>query len=338
MSKTNRQFVLASRPSGYPKESDFDLVELPVSEPNDGQLLVRTIFLSVDPYMRGRMNSSRGSYAPPVEDCQVMTGGVVGEVIKSKNSSFQEGEIVQGNLGWQEYGISTGEELVKVNPDIAPISTALGILGMPGLTAYFGLFDVCQPKAEETVLVSGAAGAVGSIVGQLAKIEGCRAIGITGTDEKINYLLGDLAFDAAFNYKKTRNYRHKLKELVPEGTDVYFDNVGGKITDAVFPNLNLRARIAICGQISQYNLTEPELGPRLFQYFIVKRIRMQGFLVFDFINRYQEGLKQMTKWLHSGKLKYRETIVDGFENAPTAFINMLKGRNIGKQLVKVSDL
>ena len=267
-----------------------------------------------------------------------MTGGIVGEVIKSKNPSFQVGEIVQGNLGWQEYGISTGDELVKVNPDIAPISTALGILGMPGLTAYFGLFDVCQPKAEETVLVSGAAGAVGSIVGQLAKIEGCRAVGIAGTDKKNNYLLGDLGFDAAFNYKKTENYRHKLKELVPEGTDVYFDNVGGKITDAVFPNLNLRARIAICGQISQYNLTEQELGPRLLQYFIVKRIRMQGFLVFDFINRYQEGLKQMTKWLHSGKLKYRETIVDGFENAPTAFINMLKGRNIGKQLVKVSDL
>ena len=267
-----------------------------------------------------------------------MTGGIVGEVVKSKNPSFKKGEIVQGNLGWQEYGISNGEELVKVNPDIAPISTALGILGMPGLTAYFGLFDICQPKAEETVLVSGAAGAVGSIVGQLAKIEGCRAVGIAGTDKKINYLLEDLGFEAAFNYKKTENYRHKLKELVPQGTDVYFDNVGGEITDAVFPNLNLGARIAICGQISQYNLIERELGPRLFQYFIVKRIRMQGFLVFDFINRYQEGLQQMTKWLHAGKLKYRETVVDGFENAPTAFIDMLKGGNIGKQLVKVSDL
>ena len=267
-----------------------------------------------------------------------MTGRIVGEVVKSKNLSFQEGEIVRGNLGWQEYGISTGEELVKVNPDIAPISTALGILGMPGLTAYFGLLDICQPKAEETVLVSGAAGAVGSIVGQLAKIEGCRAVGIAGTDEKISYLLDDLGFDAAFNYKKTENYRHKLKELVPEGTDVYFDNVGDEITDAVFPNLNLRARIAICGQISQYNLVEPEPGPRLFPYFIVKRIRMQGFLVFDFIDRYQEGLRQMTKWLREGKLKYRETIVNGFENTPTAFIDMLKGGNIGKQLVKVSGL
>lgn len=267
-----------------------------------------------------------------------MTGGIVGEVVQSKNPNFKEGEIVQGNLGWQEYGISNGEELIKVNPDIAPISTALGILGMPGLTAYFGLFDICQPKAEETVLVSGAAGAVGSIVGQLAKIEGCRVVGIAGTDQKINYLLEGLGFDAAFNYKKTENYRHKLKKLVPQGTDVYFDNVGGEITDAVFPNLNLGARIAICGQISQYNLTEPQLGPRLFQYFIVKRIRMQGFLVFDFINRYQEGLQQMTKWLHSDKLKYHETIVEGFENTPTAFINMLKGGNIGKQLVKVSDL
>ena len=284
------------------------------------------------------MNNNRGSYASPVENGQVMTGGIVGEVVKSKNPSFKKGEIVQGNLGWQEYGISNGEELVKVNPDIAPISTALGILGMPGLTAYFGLFDICQPKAEETVLVSGAAGAVGSIVGQLAKIEGCRAVGIAGTDKKINYLLENLRFDAAFNYKKTENYRHKLKELVPQGTDVYFDNVGGEITDAVFPDLNLGARIAICGQISQYNLTERELGPRLFQYFIVKRIRMQGFLVFDFINRYQEGLQQMTKWLHAGKLKYHETIVDGFENAPIAFIDMLKGGNIGKQLVKVSDL
>mgnify|MGYP001426466323 FL=1 len=338
MSKTNRQFVLASRPSGYPKESDFNLIEAPVSNPSDGQLLIRTIFLSVDPYMRGRMNNNRGSYAPPVENGQVMTGGIVGEVVQSKNPNFKEGEIVQGNLGWQEYGISNGEELIKVNPDIAPISTALGILGMPGLTAYFGLFDICQPKAEETVLVSGAAGAVGSIVGQLAKIEGCRVVGIAGTDQKINYLLEGLGFDAAFNYKKTENYRHKLKKLVPQGTDVYFDNVGGEITDAVFPNLNLGARIAICGQISQYNLTEPQLGPRLFQYFIVKRIRMQGFLVFDFINRYQEGLQQMTKWLHSDKLKYHETIVEGFENTPTAFINMLKGGNIGKQLVKVSDL
>ena len=338
MSKTNRQFVLASRPSGYPKEPDFDLVELPVSEPNDGQLLVRTIFLSVDPYMRGRMNNSHGSYAPPVEKHQVTTGEIAGKVVKSKNSNFQKGEIVQGNLDWQEYGISTGEELVKVNPDIAPISTALGILGMPGLTAYFGLFDICQPKAGETVLVSGAVGAVGSIVGQLAKIEGCRAVGIAGTDKKINYLLSDLGFDAALNYKKAKNYRHELKELVPEGTDVYFDNVGGEITDAVFPNLNLRARIAICGQISQYNLTEPELGPHLFQYFIIKRIKMQGFLVFDFINRYQEGLQRMGKWIHEGKLKYRETIVDGFENAPTAFMDMLKGGNIGKQLVKVSDL
>ena len=284
------------------------------------------------------MNNNRGSYASPVENGQVMTGGIVGEVVKSKNPSFKKGEIVQGNLGWQEYGISNGEELVKVNPDIAPISTALGILGMPGLTAYFGLFNICQPKAGEIVLVSGAAGAVGSIVGQLARIEGCRAVGIAGTDKKINYLLEDLGFEAAFNYKKTENYRHKLKELVPQGTDVYFDNVGGEITDAVFPNLNLGARIAICGQISQYNLTERELGPRLFQYFIVKRIRMQGFLVFDFINRYQEGLQQMTKWLHAGKLKYRETIVDGFENAPTAFIDMLQGGNIGKQLVKVSDL
>ena len=338
MSETNRQFVLASRPSGYPKESDFNLIEAPVSNPSDGQLLIRTIFLSVDPYMRGRMNNNRGSYAPPVENGQVMTGGIVGEVVQSKNPNFKEGEIVQGNLGWQEYGISNGEELIKVNPDIAPISTALGILGMPGLTAYFGLFDICQPKAEETVLVSGAAGAVGSIVGQLAKIEGCRVVGIAGTDQKINYLLEGLGFDAAFNYKKTENYRHKLKKLVPQGTDVYFDNVGGEITDAVFPNLNLGARIAICGQISQYNLTEPQLGPRLFQYFIVKRIRMQGFLVFDFINRYQEGLQQMTKWLHSDKLKYHETIVEGFENTPTAFINMLKGGNIGKQLVKVSDL
>jgi len=337
MSKTNRQITLAARPSGYPKLSDFKLLTPPVPTPQEGQILVQTLYLSVDPYMRGRMNEGR-SYAAGVQIDEVMTGGIVGKVIDSKHSDFQEGDIVQGNLGWQEFGISDGGDLRKIDPDLAPISTALGILGMPGLTAYCGLLEVGQPKSGETVVVSGAAGAVGSLVGQIAKIKGCRAVGIAGTDQKVDYVVNELGFDAAFNYKTVSDYNEKLQKLCPEGVDVYFDNVGGTITDAVFLNINIKARVVICGQISQYNLEEPELGPRKLWHLIVKRARVEGFLVFEFADRHDEGLRQMATWMKEGKLKYRETIVEGIENAPTAFIGMLKGGNIGKQLVKVSDL
>ncbi len=259
----------------------------------------------------------------------------MGEVVASRHADFSVGEIVQGNMGWQEYAVSNGAGMRKVDPNLAPLSTALGILGMPGMTAYFGLLEVGRPKAGETVVVSGAAGAVGSLVGQIARIYGCRAIGIAGTGEKVAYVVDDLNFDGAFNYKVAEDYGDELQRLCPDGIDVYFDNVGGPISDAVFPLMNEGGRISVCGQISQYNLEKPAQGPRLTWHFIVKRLTMQGFLVFDFAARYDESLKQMAAWLKAGRLQYREDVVEGIEKAPEAFIGMLKGDNIGKRLVKV---
>jgi NADPH:quinone reductase len=331
---TNRKFTLASRPVGMPKESDFKLVEAPVLEPNPGEFLVKALYISVDPYMRGRLRDAK-SYAAPVEIGGVMVGGAVGEVVASNNARFEVGDVVQSDFGWQEYAISNGKGARKIDPAIAPISTSLGVLGMPGLTAYFGLLDIGQPKRGETVVVSGAAGAVGSLVGQIAKIKGCRAVGIAGTDAKVRYLVDELGFDGAFNYKTTKNYVEKLKELCPKGIDVYFDNVGGAVTDAVIPLLNVRARMAICGQISQYNQEKPEPGPRWLWALIVKQARAEGFLVFQFADKYQQGITEMAGWIKAGQLKYREDIVEGFENLPQAFIGMLGGDNTGKRLVKV---
>jgi len=298
-------------------------------------MLIRIIYLSLDPYMRGRMNQAK-SYAPSLEIGAVMVGGTVGKVLQSNHSGFVKGDIVEGMLGWQEYAISDGRGLRKIDPQVAPISTALGVLGMPGLTAYFGLLEVANPKPGETVVISGAAGAVGSVAGQIAKIKGCRVVGIAGSDAKINYLVGELGFDAAFNYRSVENYYEVLNEICPDGIDTYFDNVGGTITDAVFRLLKPKARVAICGQISQYNLEEPEMGPRLLPHLLVKQARAEGFLVFQFAERYPEALRQLTQWLKEGKLKYREDIVDGIGNAPGAFMAMLQGRNMGKQLVKLA--
>ena len=335
-SGVNREFVLAARPVGLPKESDFALSESALPALADGQILLGTLFLSVDPYMRSRMTGIR-TYADPVNIGQRMVGGTVGQVIESRNPRFQRGEIYDGYWGWQEYFISDGEKLRKLDPSLAPVSTALGVLGMPGMTAYFGLLDICKPQAGETVVVSGAAGAVGSLVGQIAKIMGCRAVGVAGNDEKVAWLLDDLGFDAAFNYKTADNYVEALKKNCPRGIDCYFDNVGGAITDAVFPALNPGARISICGQISQYNAQKPELGLRCFIYLLTKQARAEGFLVYQFADRYPEGRAQMSRWIEEGKLKYREQIVKGFENTPRAFIAMLQGDNTGKMLVKVAD-
>lgn len=334
----NRQITLAERPVGYPKETDFKLIETPIPQPENGQVLLKTLYLSVDPYMRGRMNASR-SYTANVEHNEVMVGGVIAEVIESKHPNFEVGDIVNANIGWQEYGVSGGDGLRKIDPSIAPISTGIGILGMPGLTAYFGLLEVGKLQQGETVFVSGAAGAVGSVVGQIAKIKGCRVVGSAGTNEKISHIVDELGFDAAFNYKDVSNYHAKLSELCPDGIDVYFDNVGGEITDAVFPNLRVKGRVVICGQISQYNLESPETGPRFLWHLITQRARIEGFLVFEFTDRYEVALKEMSEWVQQGKLKYRETIADGgIEQAPAAFISMLKGGNIGKQLVKIADI
>ena len=335
---TNKQIVLTARPVGFPKDSDFKLIESPIPNAGDGQILVQSIFVSVDPYMRGRMNDVK-SYAAPVAIGGVMGGGAVGKVIQSNNTSFNEGDIVEGMFGWQEYAVSNGQGVRKIDPSLAPISTALGILGMPGLTAYFGLLEIGKPRPGETVVVSGAAGAVGSVVGQIAKIKDCRAVGIAGADDKVAYLTGELGFDAALNYKTVDDYYAKVKELCPNGIDVYFDNVGGAITDAVFRLINTKARISICGQISQYNLEKVELAPRsILTSLLVKQARAEGFLVFQFADRYPEALGQMAQWLNEGKLKYAEDIEEGIENTPRAFMAMLKGRNTGKQLVKVADL
>ena len=336
MSALNRQITLAARPIGFPKESDFKLIESPRPVPSDGQFLARTIYLSVDPYMRGRMNDAK-SYAEPIKIGEPMTGGIVSKVIESRHAQFKEGDYVTGMAPWQDYTLSDGRGETKVDPAIAPISTALGVLGMPGMTAFFGLMDICNPQPGETVLVSGAAGAVGSVVGQIAKIKGCRAVGVAGTDEKVDYVTGELGFDAAFNYKTTDSYTKKLREVCPSGIDVYFDNVGGALTDAVFMLMNQKARISICGQISQYNLEKPEMGPRLLGQLIVKRAKVEGFLIFDFADRFGEAIKPLAAWVREGKIKYRESVTEGLENAPKAFIGMLKGQNIGKQLVKVSE-
>ncbi len=329
-----RQFKLAARPQGMPKESDFELVNAPMPEPKEGEVLLKTVYLTVDPYMRGRITGVR-SYADPVNIGDVMGGGTVGQVVQSNSPGFQPGDYAVGFLGWQEFGVAPAKTLQKLNPALAPVSTALGILGMPGMTAHFGFLDICKPQPGETVVVSGAAGAVGSAVGQIAKIKGCRVVGIAGRDDKVDYLKKELGFDEAFNYKSTADYGEKLKELCPKGIDCYFDNVGGAITDAVFPLMNQFGRVSVCGLISQYNLERPEPGPRLLQYILVKQLKVEGFIVTRFMSRFPEGIMQMAKWIQEGKLKYQEQIVEGFENTPRAFIGLLQGENLGKMLVKL---
>jgi NADPH-dependent curcumin reductase CurA len=330
---TVRRFLLSARPVGLPKESDFKLVEAPLPSPQPGEVLVRTVYLSVDPYMRGRITGVR-TYADPVLVGDVMVGGTVGQVIEPRDPSLQPGDYVVGYWGWQDHAVAPAAALQKLDPQLAPVSTALGVLGMPGMTAYFGFLEICHPKAGETVVVSGAAGAVGSLVGQIARIEDCRVIGIAGADDKIKYIINDLGFDGAFNYKTTSDYVASLRELCPKGIDCYFDNVGGAISDAVFALLNPFARVSVCGQISQYNLQAPEQGPRLFGQILVRQLKVEGFIVTRFQERFREGVAQMAQWIKEGRIKYHEDIVEGFEKTPRAFIDMLEGKNTGKMLVK----
>jgi NADPH-dependent curcumin reductase CurA len=329
----NRQITLAARPVGLPQESDFALVETPVPEPATGEVLVRSRWLSLDPYMRGRMSDAR-SYAKSTEIGEVMTGQVVGEVVVSEDSRYQLGDEVVGQLGWQEYAVTRAGSVRKIDTALAPPQAYLHVLGTTGLTAYFGLFDVARPKPGDTVVVSGAAGAVGQVAGQLAKIAGCRAVGIAGGAEKVAELTELYGYDAGIDYKAD-DVNAALKETCPRGVDVYFDNVGGALSETVFRRLALGARIAICGQISQYNLTEPELAPRNLGFLIVFRARMEGFLVSDYAHRFGEGLQRLGGWLADGRLRYREDVTDGLENAPRAFIGMLQGANRGKTLVKL---
>ncbi|MDR6226728.1 NADP-dependent oxidoreductase [Desmospora profundinema] len=336
MAETNRRIQLAERPKGVPDARTFRMEEGSVPEPGDGEVLVRTVYLSVDPYMRGRMNDVK-SYVPPFPLNEVLTGGVVGQVEHSRDERFQSGDLVLGMLGWQDYSVAKADELTPVNPELAPPSTALGVLGMPGLTAYFGLLDIGSPQEGETVVVSGAAGAVGSVVGQIAKIKGCRVVGIAGSKEKLRYLTEELQFDAAIDYR-SENWQQELKQACPDGVDVYFDNVGGEVSDGVIRLINPFARIPLCGQIALYNLEKPDLGPRIQPFLLVNRVWMKGFIVSDYSRRFKEGLTQLGQWVAQGKIRYREQIVDGLENAPDAFLGLFRGENIGKQLVKVSEI
>jgi NADPH-dependent curcumin reductase CurA len=330
---TNLQVQLASRPTGWVEESNFRIVESPVPKPGPGQLLVKNLWLSLDPYMRGRMSDAK-SYATPVQIGEVMVGGVVGEVVESNHPKFKPGDYVVGPLGWQLYAVSSGEGLVRVDPKLVPLSYYLGVAGMPGATAWVGLLEHCQPKVGETVAVTAASGAVGSVVGQLAKLQGCRAVGIAGGKSKCDYVVKELGFDACVDYK-AGNLQDDLKAATPEGIDCYFENVGGELMDAAFRRLNPYSRVALCGLIADYNATEP-YGVKMIRSVLVNRVNIRGFIVSDRQDLYMRAVGQLAKLVAQGKLKYRETAAEGLRNAPAAFIGMLKGANFGKQLVKLA--
>ncbi|MGM0448762.1 MAG: NADP-dependent oxidoreductase [Methanobacteriota archaeon] len=335
MTNTNREWLLAERPTGEPDQDSFELRETDVPSPAPDELLVRTRFLSVDPYMRGRMRDAE-SYAEPWDVGDALRGGVVGEVVESESDAYDAGDLVTGEGKWADYATLDADDVAPVDPSVADPEAYLGALGMPGRTAYFGLLEVGEPKPGDTVVVSGAAGAVGSVVGQIAKRNGCRVVGFAGSDEKTDWLTDDLGFDAAINYKTTDDYRAALDEAAPDGVDVYFDNVGGPITDAVFTQLNLDARVAVCGQIAHYNDEEVPTGPRKLPQLIPVRAKVQGLLIADFATRFGEASERLGRWVASGELEHRETVVEGLENAPDAFLGLFAGDNIGKQVVRVS--
>ena len=332
MSNNNIQVTLANRPTGWVQESDFKIVENDIPKPGQGQVLVKNLYLSLDPYMRGRMNAGP-SYAANVAIGQVMVGGTAGEVVESNNPNFKPGDLVVGYFGWQQYGASNGAELRKVDPKLVPLSAYLGAVGMPGLTAWWGLIDIGAPKEGETVVVSAAAGAVGSVVGQIAKIKGCRAVGIAGGKAKCDLVVKEFGFDACVDYKGG-NLKKDLRAAAPKGIDIYFENVGGVVLETVALQLNPFARIPLCGLISQYNEVRPH-GLDNLVMLLINRVKLQGFILGDYATRSDPAMKEITQWVREGKIKYRETIANGIEDAPRAFIGLLKGENIGKQLVKL---
>lgn len=330
---TTKQIVLASRPKGTPDKDNFRLENIALPDIKECEVLLQGLYYSVDPYMRGRMNDAK-SYAPPFQIDQPIEGGVVAKVLASKLDKFKPGDIVSGGLPWRQQIIAAEKGLQKIDTTIAPASYYLGILGMTGLTAYFGLMDIGKPKAGETVVVSGAAGAVGVVVGQIAKILGCRVIGIAGSDEKIKLLKEEFGFDEAINYITTTDLKKAIAALCPNGVDIYYDNVGGEISDAVISNINFHARIPLCGQISLYNSTEVPVGPRLQPMLLTRSVLMQGFIVSNYQSRFPEGIQHLAQWVKEGKLKFTETIVHGFDQLPTALLGLFKGENIGKMIVE----
>ncbi len=329
----NKRIVLASYPEGWVTDANFRLETAPMPKPAEGEVLVKNLWLSLDPYMRGRMSQQK-SYVKGVEPGDVMTGETAGEVVESKDPKFKPGDKVTAPAGWQLYWSGKGDLLTKVDASKVPLSYFLGCLGMPGRTAWFGMKEICAPKPGETVVVSAASGAVGSVVGQLAKAWGCRAVGIAGGKAKCDYVVKDLGFDACVDYK-AGNLLDNLKAACPKGVDAYFENVGGEILDTVLRLMNLRGRITVCGLISDYNAKEP-YGVKMFRSILVNRLKVQGMIVFDWVQRYPEANQALLDLVVSGKLKYRESVVEGLENAPKGLIGLLKGENFGKQLVKLA--
>ncbi|UTT86140.1 NADP-dependent oxidoreductase [Vibrio pelagius] len=340
MTDNNRRIVLASRPVGAPTQDNFRLETATVPSIQEGEILLRSIYLSLDPYMRGRMSDAK-SYAEPVAIDEVMVGATVCQVEQSQHSDYQVGEWVLAYTGWQDYGVSNGEGLVKLGMEPSHPSFALGIMGMPGFTAYMGLLDIGQPKEGDTLVVAAATGPVGATVGQIGKLKGCRVIGIAGGEEKCRHAKEVLGFDECIDHK-AEDFAEQLAAACDKGIDVYFENVGGKVFDAVMPLLNTGARVPVCGLISQYNATSLPNGPdrmsALMGMLLVKRIKMQGFIIFDdYAHRYNEFAVQMTEWLAQGKIQYKEQVVEGLENAPQAFMGLLKGENFGKLVIKTNQ-
>lgn len=330
----NKVILLNKRPEGKPTLGDFRFVEEEMPEASEGHILLKTLYVSVDPYLRGRMTDAK-SYVPPFELNKPVQSAVVAEVIESRSDKYKKGEFVSGLLDWKEFQVSDGSGLNKVDANAADLSAYLGILGMTGLTAYVGLTEIGRPKAGETLVVSGAAGAVGSVVGQIGKIMGCRVIGIAGSDDKIQQLTSKFGFDAGINYHTAQDMKKAIAEAAPDGVDVYFDNVGGEVSDAVLANLNNFGRVPVCGAISSYNDTEVSSGPRVQPILVKNSALMQGFIVSNYASRFPQGIKQLTQWLQEGKLTYTETIVEGFDQIPQAFIDLFDGKNKGKMVVRI---
>lgn len=333
MNATNKQVLLAARPDGWVKKSDFSIVETPIPAPGDGQVLLKNLYLSLDPYMRGAMNEKR-AYGRPLQIGDVMLGETISEVVESRNPRFNPGDTVATHAGWQQYALSDGKNARLVDPKLLPASAYLGVAGMPGVTAWYGLLQIGQPKAGETVVVSAASGAVGSVAGQIAKIKGCHVVGVAGGKKKCDYVTGELGFDACIDRDDPKWY-DVLSEATPKGIDIYFENVGGPLLDAVLARCNPFARIPLCGMIADYN-AKKRYGITNLVSAVGNRIKLQGFIISDHLDIWPEALAQIAQWLGEGKLKYRETVTEGLDNAPTAFVGLFKGKNFGKQIVKIA--
>jgi len=330
----NKVILLNNRPVGKPALSDFKFVEESKPVAKDGELLIKTLFVSVDPYLRGRMNNTK-SYIPPFEIGKPLQSGIIAQVEESFITDFKKGDFVAGNLAWKEYQLSDGKGLNRLDASVKNLSLYLGVLGITGLTAYLGIAEIGIPKPGETMVVSGAAGAVGNVVGQIGKIIGCHVVGITGSEKKVDMLTSTCKFDAAINYTTSADLKLAIKNACPAGVDVYFDNVGGDISDAVLANINTHARIVLCGAIALYNETKVPIGPRLQPLLITKSALMQGFIINDFADKFPEAIEQLTDWVNEGKLVSTETIIEGFDAIPQAFLDLFEGKNEGKMIVKI---